>query len=148
MVILSNTFHRARIAARSVLGIALILVSLPVGAAGLPPLSQDKFVNDSLRAAAIGDTIRRACPSISARIFVALRKVRELERYALNKGYTKKEIDAFIRSREDRKRLEAEARAYMSEHGAIEGRKDTYCKLGREEIAKKSLIGQLLWSWK
>ncbi len=129
-------------------GAAIAIAGLPAMAQTQPPLSQNKFVNDSLRAAAIGDTIRRNCPSISARFFVALRKVRELERYARSLGYTDEQIQAFIRSPEDRARLQREARDYMLQNGVVEGEKETYCALGRAEIASKSLIGQLIWSWK
>ena len=129
-------------------GAAIAIAGLPAMAQTLPPLSQNTFVNDSLRAAAIGDTIRRNCPSISARFFVALRKVRELERYARSLGYTDEQIQAFIRSPEDRARLQREARDYMLQNGVVEGEKETYCALGRAEIASKSLIGQLIWSWK
>ncbi len=141
--------NRRAAAFRSALaGLALGVAGLPAMAQALPPLSQNRFVNDSLRAAAIGDTIRRNCPSISARFFVALRKVRELERYARSLGYTDEQIQAFIRSPEDRARLEREARDYMLKNGVVEGEKETYCALGRAEIASKSLIGQLIWSWK
>ncbi len=140
--------RRATVFRSALAGLAFSIAGLPAAAQGLPPLSQDGFVNDSLRAAAIGDTIRRNCPSISARFFVALRKLRELERYARARGYSDEQIRAFIRSPEDRARLEREARDYMLKNGVVEGVKETYCALGRAEIASKSLIGQLIWSWK
>ncbi len=129
------------------LGVVLGLGLLPARAGGLPPLSQNKYINESLIAAAIGEGIRRNCPTIGARIFRALGKANALKRYALSLGYSKAQIDAFINSPEDKARIIAAAKAYLAQNGVVEGQKETYCKLGRTEIAKGTLTGQLLWSW-
>ena len=142
-----------RAAGRFAIGAALAGLALAFMAAsgalagGLPPLSENRHVVESLRAAVVADAIRRECPSIHGRIFLALRKARQLERYARSLGYSKAEIDAFIRSPEEKARIIALARAYAAEKGVVEGDKETYCRLGREEIAKGTLTGQLLWSW-
>ncbi len=112
------------------------------------PISQDPHITRSLVAAMVGEGIRRTCPSIHARFIVALNKAKELERYALSKGYSKAEIEAFLKSPEHKARIISLARAYMLENGVVEGDKDTYCRLGRAEIAAGTLTGQLLWSWK
>ncbi len=128
----------------------LLIWSLLAGGAlaqQLPPLRENRHVVDSLRAAVIADAIRRNCPSIHGRIFLALRKARQLERYALSLGYSKAQIDAFIRSPEEKARIIEMARAYAAQKGVVEGEKETYCRVGREEIANGTLAGQLLWSW-
>jgi len=146
----ARAFHflLRRTVVSAIFGAVLSPAFSPALAQALPPISTDRFINDSLRAAAIADSIRRACPSISARFIVAYRKLRELEAYARAKGYSEAEAKAFVRSGRDRARLLREARAYQQAHGVVEGRKETYCALGRAEIARGSLIGQLLWSWK
>lgn len=133
-----------------VLGVSLtlILFSLSSPLRALPALADDQHITLSLMSAGVGDSIRNKCPTISARIFVALRKVKELEKYAKKLGYSEAQIKAFISSKPERERIRGLVRAYMVENGVVEGKKETYCSLGRAEIAKGSLIGQLIWSWK
>lgn len=143
--ILSTRFKRIFAVYGISLTLAMSTISTPVRA--LPSLAEDQHVVHSLMSAAVGDTIRKNCPSISARFFVALRKVNELEKYALKLGYSNAEIKAFTSSGPARKLIEGLTRAYLIENGVVEGKKETYCSLGRAEIAKRSLVGQLLWSW-
>jgi hypothetical protein len=123
---------------------ALMSAASPVLA--LDPLPEETFINDSLRAGRIGDVIRKTCPTISARMFVVLAKIEGLKSYALEKGYTRDEVEAFIKDKDQKNRLKAEAATYLAEAGAVEGDPESYCKVGRDEIAKDSLIGELLWS--
>ena len=127
--------------------VPLILLISTLPAFAKPPLSENKRVTNTLVAAAIGEGIRQTCPSIHARLFLALKKAKALEKYALSLGYSKAEIEAFIKSPKEKARIISLARAYMQENGVVEGVKETYCRLGRAEIAKGSLTGQLLWSW-
>ena len=47
--------------------IALLALALATPAfADLPPMAQDKHINDELRAGFAGDTLRKTCPTISA----------------------------------------------------------------------------------
>lgn len=108
------------------------------------PLNEEPHINTSLVAVAVGNAIRKTCPSISARMLVALSKGRELQNYALEKGYTKDEMDAFLDDKTEKARVKGLAADYMAANGVIEGDVESYCTLGRAEIAKDSLIGSLL----
>lgn len=121
-----------------------LLMAAPVFAA--VPLQQEQHINDSLRAGRIGDVIRKTCPTISARMFTVLGKIEDLKRYALSKGYSRDEVEAFIKDPDQKARLRAEAAAYLQKAGAVEGQPETYCAVGEAEIAKGSLIGELLRS--
>jgi hypothetical protein len=110
------------------------------------PLAEETHINDSLRAARVGDVIRKTCPTISARMFVVWSKADDLKDYALAQGYTRKEVEAFIDNPDEKTRIKAEAAAYLAAAGAVAGDAESYCKVGRDEIAKKSLIGTLLKS--
>ena len=125
---------------------ALTLFAAPTLAA--EPLESETHINDSLRAGRIGDVIRKTCPSISARMFTVLLKIEDLKRYALSKGYSRDEVEAFLKDRDQKDRIKAEAAAYLAEAGAVEGDPESFCRVGREEIAKGSLIGELLRSSK
>jgi hypothetical protein len=126
------------------LKIFVLSLMMAAPALALEPLSSEKHINDSLRAGRIGDVIRKTCPTIDARMFVVWAKIEDLKSYALNKGYTRAEVEAFLDDRNEKNRLKAEAEAWLKEAGAVEGQPETYCKVGRDEIAKKSLIGSLL----
>ena len=97
-----------------------------------------------LIAARIADQIRRNCPTIEGRIVFAFQQARALQRYALDKGYSKDQIDAFLDSKPDRKRIYAVAEDYMASKGVREGDEASYCKLGQAEIAANSVTGSLL----
>ncbi|MEM8980200.1 MAG: DUF5333 domain-containing protein [Pseudomonadota bacterium] len=120
------------------------LLAAPAQAQSLPPLGTQDHVMDRLFAAAVGDEIRKACPTISARLFRVLREARALENWALEKGYSEKQIDAFLESRSERQKLEKRRDAYLLAAGVRSDDAQTYCSLGRDEIAKGSLIGYLL----
>ena len=112
------------------------------------PLNQEKRINDTLIAGQVGDTIRKTCPSISAKMFVVLGELNALESYARDQGYTEAEVKAFLKDKTEKARIKAEANAYLKKAGAVEGDAETYCVVGRAEIEKGTLAGSLLRSWK
>jgi hypothetical protein len=130
------------------LALALTLFALAFSgiAQARPPLRDNKPINDQLFAAAVGDRIRKECGSISPRMLLVIRKARALERYARDQGYTEAQIEAYIASEPDKRRLEARAAAYLAERGARPGDAEAHCRVGRAEIAAKSPIGELLRS--
>lgn len=132
---------------RLTLGAALgvVLVGNAMAAAALP-LDENRHINDRLFAARVADRIRRTCPSISARMIHAYAEMKKLERYALDQGYTREEINAYIKDRGKKTRLYARAEAYLADQGAVAGETAGFCALGRAEIDRKSLIGSLLWA--
>ena len=124
--------------------VAILVALVTTAAWALPPLSENKYINDRLLAAQVGDLISKACPTISARETYALFQALKLKGYANNLGYTDAEINAFIKSPVEKKRVRDAAERYMKAKGVVEGQPETYCALGREEIARKSVTGSLL----
>ncbi|MDN5567601.1 MAG: DUF5333 domain-containing protein [Paracoccus sp. (in: a-proteobacteria)] len=124
------------------LAIAASLIAGP--ATALEPLSQEAYVNDRLVQARVADLVRRGCPTIDARFIRAFSEARALKRYALDKGYSDDQIDAFLDSKDDRKRIYSAADRYMVEHGVVNGQPDSFCRLGRDEIARQTVAGSLL----
>lgn len=122
------------------LALAAALFATP--AVALPPLSQETHINDQLVSARVADVIRRGCPTIDGRLVYAFSQARALKRYAEQKGYTSAQIDAFLDSKEDRARIYARADAYLRDNKATD--EAGLCRLGREEIAKKTVTGSLL----
>ncbi|WP_456389352.1 DUF5333 domain-containing protein [Profundibacter sp.] len=113
-------------------------------ATALTPLPKETHINHSLMAGVVADKIRKACPGISARMFVVLHKMNGLKSYAVRKGYEEVKVRAFLKDPVEKARVKAMAAEYLTSHGAVVGNAESYCTLGREEIAKKSLIGQML----
>lgn len=124
----------------------LILSLLSTPAFALEPINLDPRINQSLIAGRVGDVIRNTCPTISARMIVVYSKLKELERYARDKGYSEEDFEAFRKNPVEKDRMKAAAADYLTKAGAVEGDPETYCKVGRDEIAKESLIGELLRS--
>ena len=118
--------------------------ALAAPAAALPPLSQNRHVNDSLVQARVADMLRRGCPTLDARLVRAFSEARKLKRYAQDQGYSDAEIDAFLDSRAERRRIYAEADRYMVANGVVNGQPETFCRLGRQEIERKTIAGSLL----
>lgn len=123
---------------------ALMIGVFATSALALTPLPEENHINSQLFAAAVGDEIRKNCPSISARMFVVWQKANALESYALDKGYSEEEVKAFLKDKGERKRMKALRNAYLQENGVTKGNADSYCALGQKEIKDKSLIGELL----
>jgi Family of unknown function (DUF5333) len=119
---------------------------LPMTASAQVPLSEEPHINEQLMAAAVGDAIRKTCPSISARMVTVYFKAKELEKYARNAGYQEAEVKAFLKDKSEKARIKAMAAKYMAANGVVEGNVASYCALGNAEIKKDSLIGSLLRS--
>lgn len=126
-----------------------VVIALTMGSASAqarPALNEEPHINDSLVSAAIGELIRRKCSTISVNYFTALSKAHALKRYALSKGYTRPEIEAFLENEDEQKRVRRSANSYLRKNGVVKGQEATYCTLGKTEIAKGTLTGKLIWA--
>ena len=126
------------------LPLALIGALLATPAVALEPIAKEKYINDRLIAARIADRVRRSCPTINARIFYAYGEARKLKRYAEQKGYSAQQIDDFLDNKQEKKRVYAVAEDYLTRNGAKDGDAESYCRIGRAEIQKNTIIGSLL----
>lgn len=126
----------------------MLLATAAHPAAALEPINKERHINHVLLQGFIGDAIADNCPTIEPRRLRALSELNRLRVYALDKGYTAAEVRAFVTSDVEKARGKAEAAAWLEAKGAEPGRTEAYCRIGEEEIARKSLIGQLLRSTK
>lgn len=113
-------------------------------ALALEPLSQEKYINDRLIAARIADRIRRECKSYDARMVYAWGQARALKKYARGKGYSDSQIDSFLDSKDEKKRIYAVAEDYLKRKGAKKGDAASFCAIGAQEAANKSYIATFL----
>lgn len=125
-----------------------LMLALPLAApaAALEPINKDARLNATLLQGFIADKIADNCPTMKPRKMRAVNELFKLRDYALAKGYSHAEVKAFVESKTEKARGKAEADAWLKAQGATPGQTEVYCRLGKEEIAKKSLIGQLLRS--
>ncbi len=120
-------------------------VSMLAGAAeAKPPLSQVPEIENTIFAAAVGHEISEICGSISPRRFKALGQAWKLKSRANDLGYSNAEIKEYVESDAEKARMRAKGEIYLKSQGAIYGQSETFCAVGRAEIAKNSAIGALL----
>jgi uncharacterized membrane protein len=125
--------------------LCLALFALPVAAlADIPPLGNEAAITEGLIATAIAYEIGKECDGVDARILRGLAYLNSLRDEARRLGYSNQEIDAYIDDEEAKDRIEALARERFAALGGVEGDAESYCAVGRAEIAKGSQIGQLL----
>jgi len=108
------------------------------------PLKDQTEISEGLIAAAIAYEIGDKCDSINARLIRGVSFLNGLRDRAGELGYSDAEIEAYMDDRAEKRRLEAEARARLAAMGAVDGEWETYCAVGRTEIAAGSQIGRLL----
>lgn len=123
--------------------LAALMIATPALSADLP-INKEPHINNILLQGFIGDAIADNCPALEPRKLRALGELNKLRVYALDKGYTTAQVRAFVTSDTEKARGKAEAAEWLKAKGAEPGKTAEYCRIGREEIAKESLIGYLL----
>ena len=126
-----------------ILTLGLTFATLPARANEVP-LKDVPYVSEGIIATGIAYEIGRVCPSLSARMLAGIFFLYELQSYAYDLGYSKAEVDGYINDKDEKMRLEAIARSRLVEMGAVAEQPETYCTVGRQEIAVESQIGKLL----
>ncbi len=126
-----------------VLTLGLTIGALPARANEVP-LRDVEYVSEGIIATGIAYEIGRVCPSLTARVLAGIFFLYELQSYAYDLGYSKAEVDGYINDKDEKIRLEAVARSRLAEMGAVAEQPETYCTVGRQEIAAQSQIGKLL----
>jgi hypothetical protein len=126
--------------------LALILgFSVLAGAtAARGQLSREAVITEGLIDTAIAYEIGRKCDSLQARIVQGINFLYSLKAQAAALGYSSGEINAYIENEAEKDRLEAIARERLRALGGVDGRWETYCAVGRAQIAQGTQIGRLL----
>jgi hypothetical protein len=130
------------------LTLSLTLAVTATPALALVPINEEPVIVETLLQGFIGDAIDDNCSTIEARKMRALNELTKLRDYALKQGYSSSEVRAFVTSKEEKAKGKAIAAERLKARGAEPGDEAAYCAIGEEEIAKGSLIGQLLRSTK
>lgn len=123
---------------------SILCLSLALPASAKPPLREVAEIDDGLMAIAIADEIRKTCDGIGARMIRALTQIRELEKRARALGYSDDEINAYVKSEDEKKRMRKKAEAYLASQGVNPKDEDSLCRYGREQIASGGPVGYYL----
>ncbi len=124
------------------IGAALTIMA---GASFSLDLSGDARITRELTAAAVADEIRNQCSSLRGNMIVGMSKAMSLKSYAHGLGATDEQIDAFLNDSAERNRIKQMRNRYLADNGVVSGDEDSYCALGKSEIARDTLIGSLLY---
>ncbi len=124
--------------------LTLSAIALPAVAQARVALNQEPHINGSLLSAAIAAMIADQCDTIVPRRWTALIKAWQLKNYALNHDYTEAEIDIFISDKSEQDRMQSAAETYLAKNGVERDNEQSFCTLGRTEIANGTLAGQLI----
>ena len=136
--------RRVRFAALVLAAFAAVGAGSGAGASALPPLSENSHINDRLLMGLIGNAIRRNCPRIDGNRMRALAELSALQRHAQSLGYSRAEIEAYVRDSEARADMLEQRRDWLEANGAVRGDAESYCRIGEREIARGSYLGSLL----
>ncbi len=123
---------------------AFVMIGLATPAAALPPLHENPTVLNGFYVIGFADEVRKKCPTIKPKIFRAIGYLRSLERYALNAGYTRDDIEELTDNKAEKEKLRSKIHADLAKRGATPETPEGYCTVGLEEIAKGSAAGRLL----
>ena len=121
-----------------------VVMGLFGAAACAANLRDETAISERILTVGIADIIRNECPSIRARMLRAVFYVTATERMARKLGYSQAEVDAYVDDDVEKDRLRGIGHARLAEWGAVPGQPETYCTVGRDQIAAKTEIGKLL----
>ncbi len=113
-------------------------------ASAQPPLKDLAYVRDGIIDVGMAYELSEECSDLRARLFRGIGFLQSLQSHASDLGYTDEEIDDYVNDRDEKRRLEAIARAKLADLGVIEGEEATYCAVGRAQIAAETRVGWLL----
>lgn len=129
---------------RKFVGVALVLSIAGGMAQSKPHLRDVPEIDDALMAVAIADEIRKSCDTINARLIRAYTTLNGLKSLARDKGYSDEEIEDYVTSKSEKRRMRAKAEAYLLNNGVASSDSDALCAFGKDEIRRETEIGRLL----
>ena len=109
-----------------------------------PHLREVREIDDVLMQIAIADEIRKTCDGISARMIRGLAQVNKLESRARDLGYSDQEIDAYVTSKSEKKRMRGKAEGWLASQGVNAKDSKALCKFGKQQMKSGTYIGSLL----
>lgn len=129
---------------RKILMTAAMLTMTLTAPARAEGLADEAEIRNGLLIVGMAYEISRKCDSIDARTLTGIRTLLNLKARARELGYSSTEVDAYIDDKVEKKRLEGIARGQLAQLGVVADQPETYCIVGRDQIAKDTGVGRLL----
>ena len=101
-------------------------------------------IQERLIVIGIAYRIDERCDSLSIRDFRKNTALLGVANRAMQLGYSRAEITAYIDDKVEKDRLVTVAEGRLAEMGAVEGQPETFCRVGQEQITAGTDIGRLL----
>lgn len=133
-----------RLTRPAALAAMLTAATLPATAGAKVPLGQVREIHDSLMFVGIADELRNRCDEIDAKILTALGYLNTVKGKAQSLGYSRDEIEDYVTSKAEKKKMRADGEAYLRSQGVEPGDTQALCAFGKAEIDKGTVIGSLL----
>ncbi|SEW02054.1 hypothetical protein SAMN04488515_0684 [Cognatiyoonia koreensis] len=128
--------------------LALAFAAATVGLAGnlsaQSALKDVSRVTEGLIAVGMAVELSDKCGDLSPRTLRGITFLRSLQNHARDLGFSQSQIDDFVDNKDEKRRLEAIARARLADLGVVEGQETTYCTVGRTQISQGTQVGRLL----
>jgi hypothetical protein len=128
----------------AIMVVLLATVSFAGNLSAQSGLRDEPAVRDGIIQVGMAYEISQNCTTLRARTLRGITYLQSLRGTARDLGYTDAEIDAYIADRAEKRRLEGLARAQLAELGASPDDPDTYCTVGRAQMAANTRVGWLL----
>ncbi len=103
-----------------------------------------KEIDDAMLWVALAIEISDKCNEIDPRTFKGLSVLYGLKRRAHNLGYTSAEINAYVKSPDEKARMRQRGEKYVRSRGLNPSDPAALCSLGHAEMDRSSAIGALL----
>jgi len=128
-----------------------IMTAASIGLAGLGGMASGQtalkdvtFVTEGIIATGMAYELSEKCPTISARRLRGISYLISLRNYAMEQGFTSAQVKAYTEDKSEEERLKAIAYSRLDALGVRRGNADSYCTVGRAEIARGTATGRLL----
>jgi len=109
-----------------------------------PLLIENENIWHELLQISVASKISEKCTSIEARKIKGLFALLQIKSVAKELGYTDNEINEFVSSEENKKKLKNETDVYLLNNGVDLNNVKTVCLFGLSEIDQETTIGSLL----
>lgn len=132
-----------RVSVSMVLAICVCLTCVtPISAK--PHLREVAEIDDHIMSIAIADEIRKRCDGINARMIKALSVLHKLKRRAKQLGYSDDEIDDYVTSKAEKRRMRGKAEAWLAARDVDGNVTSELCMFGKDQIKAGGQVGELL----
>ena len=123
----------------------LPIVALTLAAtAAQAQLRDEPEITEGLITVGMAYELSERCDGLKARTLTGITTLLGLKNRARGLGYSSAEVDAFIDDDAEKDRLEAIARDRLRALGVVEDQPQSWCAVGRDQIAKGTGVGRLL----